>query len=321
MLTTKSGFQNILCATDFSPYSNAALRQALWLTRQCDAALTLTHVVDDLRRATHAMSYKAKLDLVSGEGRLFEKEIRYLSDSKLRTQIASLDCDSLNVKSETLLGEPFVEITHAVQQEGYDLVLTGTRGVSAWKQFFVGSTAKKLIRKCPASVWIVKVEQTEAPKVILAPSDFSDVSRKAVLKGLFLAEKAQAEFHLVHVIDSKDVRDDLLESIPPGSSVREEINKAATERLDAFLKSLEETSVNIVSHLTWGHPWQEITRIAEKHNADLITMGTVGRSGIKGVLLGNTAERVLDSCDCSILTIKPDDYESPIQKATWPLHP
>lgn len=218
----------------------------------------------------------------------------------------------LKISSETLLGEPFVEVIHAVQQEGYDLVISGTRGVSGWKQFFVGSTAKKLIRKCPSAVWIVKAEHVQVPKVILAPSDFSDVSRKAVLKGLCLAEKSGAEFHLVHVIDSRDVREDLLEHIPPGSSVRDEINHKATEHLNEFLASLGPCSVNIVSHLTWGYPWQEISKIASEYKADLITMGAVGRSGVKGVLLGNTAERVLDTCDCSILTVKPDDYVSPI---------
>ena len=54
--------------------------------------------------------------------------------------------------------------------------------------FFVGSTAKRLIRKCPSAVWIVKAEHVQALKVILALSDFSDVSRKAVLKGLCLPD-------------------------------------------------------------------------------------------------------------------------------------
>jgi universal stress protein E len=314
-------FKNILVASDFSAFSDAALSQAVWLARQCGARVVLAHVIDDLRRAAHVTSYKAKLDLLSGEGELFQKEVRYMSDQKLRHQIASMKAPELDIRSETLLGEVFVEIIHAVQQEGYDLVITGTRGVSGWKQFLVGSTAKRLIRKCPSAVWIVKAEHVEAPKVILAPSDFSDVSRKAVLKGLGLAEKSGAEFHLVHVMDSRDVPEDLMEHIPPGNSVRDEINRKATERLDEFINSLGRSSVNIVSHLAWGYPWQEIGRIASKHNADLITMGTVGRSGVKGVLLGNTAERILDTCDCSILIVKPDDYVSPISKATWPLHP
>jgi universal stress protein E len=55
--------------------------------------------------------------------------------------------------------------------------------------------------------------------------------------------------------------------------------------------------------------------------ADVIAMGTVGRSGIRGMLLGNIAEKVLATCDCSILTVKPDDFVSPIQPAFWPLHP
>jgi universal stress protein E len=55
--------------------------------------------------------------------------------------------------------------------------------------------------------------------------------------------------------------------------------------------------------------------------ADLIAMGTVGRSGIQGVLLGNTAEKVLATCDASILTVKPAEFVSPIQPAFWKLHP
>lgn len=321
MASNSAAFKRILVATDFSEDSASALQLAVWVAQQSSAELVLTHVLDDLRRATMGMSYRAKQDLLAGDGHVYEKEIRYASDQKLQGLVQSLKEPQLAISRETLLGEAFVEITHAVQQEGVDLVMLGTRGITGWKQFFVGSTARRLIRNSPSAVWVVKKEHATTPKVILAPTDFSDVSRKAVLAGLWLAEKANAELHLVHVIDSKDVPDDLLDHIPPGSSVRQEINKEAEERLDEFLQSLKTDVTRIVSHLTWGHPWQEISRIAMKHQADLITLGTVGRSGVKGIVLGNTAERVLDTCDCSILTVKPDDYVSPIAKATWPLHP
>ncbi|MDA1179623.1 MAG: universal stress protein, partial [Planctomycetota bacterium] len=77
----------------------------------------------------------------------------------------------------------------------------------------------------------------------------------------------------------------------------------------------------IKTHLSWGTPWQEIGRTAQHIAADLITIGTVGRSGIQGILLGNTAERVLTTQNCSILTVKPEDFKSPIQPAFWQLHP
>jgi len=211
------------------------------------------------------------------------------------------------------VGEPFVEITRAVQTEGYGMVLAGTRGAGKLEQFFVGSTAKRLIRKCPASVWIVKAEHLVPPKVVLAATDFSDVSLKAVREGLNIAQKAEAEFHLLHIIDSKDVPEDLISRVPEGSTLRQEINDEATKRLDAFVASLDADRTQIQSHLSWGTPWQEIRRISKHQAADLIVIGTVGRSGIKGLLLGNTADRVLDTCDCSILTIKPDDFVSPIE--------
>jgi universal stress protein E len=221
------------------------------------------------------------------------------------------------VSYETLLGEPFVELTHAVLAEGHDLVLAGTRGLAAWEQFFVGSTAKRLIRACPASVWIVKAEHVGPPKTVLVPTDFSEVSQKAVAHGLWIAQQADAPFHLLHVIDSTDIPDD----VPPESLVRQEIDAEAKSRLETFRDSLPGDHRNVHLHISSGTPWKEVKRLAEHVAADLIAMGTVGRSGIKGLLLGNTAEKILDTCDCSILTVKPDDFVSPIQPAFWPLHP
>jgi len=261
------------------------------------------------------------MDFLYGEGELFQRELRQESDTKMRQMILNLDAMDLDVKFETLLGEPFVALTHAVQAEGYDLVLAGTRGLAAWEQFLVGSTAKRLTRKCPASVWIVKAEHVGPPNVVLAATDFSDVSFKAVTEGLWVAEQANAEFHLLHVIDAMDVPEYLIAKIPEGSSLRQEINEEPKKRLDAFVESLPADRTRIQVHLSPGTAWKEVGRMALHLAADLIAMGTVGRSGIKGLLLGNTAEKVLATCDCSILTVKPDGFVSPIDPAFWPLHP
>ncbi len=321
MIDAALGYRRILVATDFSPHAGAALAQAVWLARQTGASITLANALPDLRRAVHSVSTQAKLDLLYGEGDTFQREVRSKSDAKMRQIIADLGATDLEVKFETLLGEPFVELIHAVQAEGYDVVLAGTRGMAAWEQFFVGSTAKRLIRKCPASVWIAKAEHAGPPKVVLAPTDFSEVSIKAAAHGWWLAQQAGAQFHLLHVIDSMDIPEDVISKIPQGSSLRNEINEEAKNRLEAFLDSLSADRSKLQIHLSWGTPWKEVKRLTQQVAADLVVMGTVGRSGIQGVLLGNTAEKVLGSCDCSILTVKPDDFVSPIQPAFWPLHP
>ena len=321
MTASEVGYKQILVATDFSPHADAALKQALWLARQTGASVVLAHTLPDLRRAVHSSSYKARLDLLYGEGELLQREIREKSDAKMHRLIADLNAMDLNIKVETLLGEPFVEITHAVQQEGYDLVLTGTRGLAAWEQFFVGSTAKRLIRKCPASVWIAKDEHVGPPRVVLAATDFSEASFKAVEQAKWIAQQANAEFHLLHVVDSMDVPEDVISKIPQGSSLRDEINAEANKRLESIVQSVGAEAIPSRLHLAWGTPWKDVCRTAQNLRADLIALGTVGRSGIKGLLLGNTAEKVLDTCDCSVLTVKPDGFVSPIAPACWPLHP
>lgn len=295
----------ILVAMDFSPYSAAALKQAVWLARRTGAPIVLTHSIPDFSKSVYWGPYEREVN---------QRELHDRSETAMRRVVVDLNAMDLDVTFLTLVGEPFVEITRAVQAEGYGMVLAGTRGAGKLEQFFVGSTAKRLIRKCPASIWIVKAEHLVPPRVVLAATDFSEVSFKAVKEGLKIAQQADAEFHLLHIIDSKDVPEDLISRVPEGSTLRQEINDEATKRLDAFVSSLDVDGSQIQSHLSWGTPWQEIRRIAKHQAAELIVIGTVGRSGIQGLLLGNTAERVLDTCDCSILTIKPDDFVSPIER-------
>lgn len=307
-MTIEPNNEYILVAVDFSPSSEAAWKQAVWLARNRDVSLTLLHAIPESTRLVRSNSV---LDALCDQAKS-DSQIQHESDEKMRQMFAEANVGDIDIEFVTLFGEPFVEIINFVQEERFDLVVVGSRGHSVWEQFFVGSTAKRLIRKCPSAVWIAKAEHIGPPKVVLAPTDFSLVSHKAVLQGLKVAEQAGAEFHLLHVIDSKDVPEDLVSNIPKGSSMRQEINDEAKRRLDDFVRTLETDISKIHSHLTYGTPWQEIQRMVQHRNVDLIAMGTVGRSGIQGMLLGNTAEKVLDTCDCSILTVKPDGFVSPI---------
>jgi universal stress protein E len=315
-MSDQQPYKRILVAVDFSAHSEAALQQAIWLARTQGASVVLAHALPDLREVAHRASALAKLDILEGEGELFQREIRQASDGKMRRMIEEHRASDLDIKYETLLGDPFVELIHAVQLERYDLVLAGSRGMAAWKQILVGSTATRLVRKCPASVWIVKAEHVGPPKVVLAPTDFSDVSWKAVEHGLSIAQQAKAAFHLLHVIDERDTPAEIA-----ANSIRKEINEAVEDRLNLALKSMHIDRTQIELHLALGTPWKEISRLSQHLNVDLIAMGTVGRSGIQGLLLGNTAEKVLRTCDCSILTVKPDEFVSPIEPASWSLHP
>ena len=66
-------------------------------------------------------------------------------------------------------------------------------------------------------------------------------------------------------------------------------------------------------HLIKGSPAASIHHVAENTNADIVVMGTVGRVGIPGLFIGNTAEEVLQTAACSILAVKPEGFESPVK--------
>ncbi|MEX0916699.1 MAG: universal stress protein [Candidatus Spechtbacterales bacterium] len=321
MIPTSEKYRHILVANDFSEYSEAALKQAIWLARKHGAQLTIVHVHPSIRNLMLSASMQARLDFLYGDGEKFQKEVREKSHARMQEQVSALQADDLKVSFRTLIGEPFQELTHAVLEQECDLVVSGSRGLKAWENFLLGSTAKHLIRSCPASVWIVKHEMPCPPRRILAPTDFSEVSLKAVRQGFQLAKEAQAEFHLLHVIDSMDIPEEFISQYPEGASFQQEMNKESNHQLQALRDSISPDDQSIQIHSTWGTPWKEIKRIEQEIAADTISLGTVGRSGIKGVLLGNTAEKVLSVCHCSIITTKPDDYISPIQSAFWELSP
>lgn len=322
-MENNGGYRRILVATEFSEAAEAAVRQAVWVARQsgAGASIVFAHVLPDFREAVLSVSIEAKRDLFYGGGERFQREVRQQSDQRLQQLISDLHATDLAARYETLLGAPYAEIVHAVQKENYDAVFAGTRGKGAWEQFFLGSTVRRLIKACPSSVWVVKAEHSAPPQTVLAATDFSDVSRRAALEGLWIARRSSAQFHLLHVISPTDVSGDLMETLPAGGSSRHEIDVIARKRLEQFAVTLSAHPGEIQLHLTWGPAWKEIGHLAQNLNADLIAMGTVGHGGLQGWLLGTTAERVMNTCDCSLLTVKPTGFVSPILPPTQSLHP
>ena len=73
--------------------------------------------------------------------------------------------------------------------------------------------------------------------------------------------------------------------------------------------------VRLLPILKRGSPRKVIAAQAEKLQPDVLVMGTIARTGVPGFIIGNTAEDILNSVDCSVLTVKPPDYESPIKPA------
>lgn len=140
------------------------------------------------------------------------------------------------------------------------------------------------------------------------------------LVGVKIVDQADAEFHVVHIIDSQEIPVGIIEKMAAGTTLRDEMNSIAQRKIADFIGTLDTNPDAVYSHVFWGIASQDIPKLAQQLEIDLLVLGSVGRSGIKGVLLGKTAEKLLNTRDCSILAVNPEGFVSPIEPAFWPLH-
>lgn len=145
---------------------------------------------------------------------------------------------------------------------------------------------------------------------ILVPTDFSEHSANALKYGCALAEKFSAQLHLLHVLQDlvAMVPEPGLAFPPPGDYI-EELKISAEEAMKKLPASPSAAVDDVVRTTRQGPPFLEIVRYAKEVNADLIVMGTHGRSGLVHMLMGSVAEKVVRKAPCPVLTVRPDQHE------------
>ena len=140
---------------------------------------------------------------------------------------------------------------------------------------------------------------------ILAPSDFSAHSERAVRYACGLAERLGSELHLVHILS--DViptgPDPLLMPVMP-PEYYEENEERARETLGRLLDPAWGSPRSVVTAVRWGSPVETIVAYAEDLGVDLLVIATHGRTGLSHVLLGSVAERIIREAPCPVLTIR-----------------
>jgi nucleotide-binding universal stress UspA family protein len=157
------GFRSILVATDFSTHSEAAMKQAIWLSRNSGARVVLAHVLPDLRLAIPDPFSVQQFDPLQGEEERFRSDIIEETEARLRLLIDQVGAKDLGVQYQVLSGDPSIALIPAVQQEKFDLVLVGMRGLAPWERFTMGCTSKRLVRKCPSPVWTIHADRAIPP--------------------------------------------------------------------------------------------------------------------------------------------------------------
>lgn len=307
-------FKNILYVGDPKSRGKAAFNRAAALARNNQGTLTAVAVVQ---------RSKSNVDLLGPENaKAIEQAAIETRMKELAKLIAPLREQGIPAECTVLVGTPFYELIRKVLRDSHDLVVKeahykrGTTGVP------FDPTELHLMRKCPCPVWINKPLRGKRFAKIMAavdPDPSDAVQFKLTTKIMDLASNVarwdQSELHVVH---AWDIYGEGLLSTVLGMKQRdvarivEGARNRATDELERLISAYRDREVVIKTHVLKGEPGKIIPAFAKQSQVGLIVMGTVARTGIAGILMGNTAEAVLDQVDCSYLTVKPDGFECPI---------
>jgi universal stress protein E len=319
-------FKNILYVSTGDEPGPCALQRAATLAENNQARLTVASVVDALPLGN---SFQAPVpdtggppvDLIGG------------LQQRLDGLVAPWQ-GRVEIETRVLTGTHYIEVIREVLRNARDLVVK-CAGAGGLRERLLGSEDLNLLRKCPCPVWLCKPDSPAQYRRILVAVDPDDAypaeeleSRRGLnLRLLDLASSLAlsefAELHVVHVWNAPGetaMRGAFLST--PEEQIRDYVNAEQMRRMGLLDRLMDDVATRLgpdamaylkpVQHLPKGWPRDEIPALAERIGADLTVLGTVARSGIPGVLMGNTAEILLHRLSCSVLALKPAGFVTPV---------
>lgn len=309
-------FKNILLVAGGEGWEETALKRAVGLAKNNRARLTVFDVVDELPREMQMLVTSMRIEDLQ-ELAVAER----IED--LKQHIELVMTKGVRVTVKVLIGTPFLEIIREVLRNKHDLVMKTARGGSRLKEVLFGSTAMHLMRKCPCPVWVIKPAHRKKYARIMAAIDPDPIDKKRNALNTKIMELATSLAHMegseLHVVHAWRLYGETLLS-GSGRMSQSEVDKLARKtqaKHEGWIAKLLEKHApglpNNRVHLLKGDAERLIPALAKKKGIELIVMGTVCRTGLAGFIVGNTAENILQQIDCSVLTVKPAGFITPIK--------
>jgi len=227
-------------------------------------------------------------------------------------------------------GNTVVEIIKEAIQGGHDLVVKAASGYKTFKDRLFGNVAVKLLRKCPCPVFIIKPSEKLSFQKILAAVDPESVQektakpvknedfiyRKVMDISIFMARLENSHLYIFHswFLPGETLLASGRTRIEPEklNNMKMLAEKIHTRKISALAAEYDLSDIRHSVVVRKGDPGEMIIGYADKNEIDLIVMGTIGRSGLSGLVIGSTAEKVINRINCSVLTIKPANFKTPI---------
>ena len=288
----------VLAALDFGEPSLEALRQARELANGLGGTLAICHVLPPVR----------DLSLFYPQGGMMVEADQIAEVQQTRKALAEYASTKLGLELAEVYverGEPYAEIVRCAETCGADYIVVGSHGRSRLARFVLGSVAERVTRYAHCSVLVARPSPSGG--VVLAATDLSDPSLPAITAGADAARRRGARLVVVSALDwtppAAIPAAGVIAAIPP-LPPPELVQQASDVLRSTLEQAMERIGVTGEARVLVGSPASMIVACAEELGAELIVMGTHGRTGLARLSLGSVAERVIRGAGCSVLAIR-----------------
>jgi len=281
----------VLVGTDLTPGAEEAIRQGAQLARDLDTPLIACHILPEILR----------VGMLFPQWRGLSRELEQSMTGKARGAVTRelesvLGGDASGVQIVLDSGTAHVGLLAQADATGAGVIVTG-----------FGQVAEQVARHASVPVLVARGSPRGA---VVGATDFSDPSLPVLNAAASEAKRRQSSLHLIHALDiglyalgraSGAAIRDLADSSAIALEGLDELRSAADVRLrDTLQQFAVEGQTSVIS----GHAVHAIVSYAESVGAELVVVGTHGRSGFARLTLGSTASGVIDSSPCSVLVVR-----------------
>ncbi len=288
--------ETVLVGTTLETASDPVVRTGAELARRCEARLHLFHAY-----SLPVAYFAGPTGMTAIPPDLLESE-RQLHRRKLEAQLARLGIDRDDLAGVTVEpGAAHRMLLDTAEEVAADLIAVGSSETPG--RVLHGTTTDRVLRKATCPVWIVAGATEMPPQRIVAPVDLSPLSEECLLRGLALATRISAasppSIEALFVLTEE-------ERESSAQFTADQIERLAHEEIGRFVEHLDPGGDRGVRRkVRIGEIREEILREIESSSADLLILGTHGRSGFERFLLGSVASDMASRAPCDVLIIPP----------------
>jgi nucleotide-binding universal stress UspA family protein len=293
--------RKILVATDLSEAADEALRQAHELAMARNASFEVCHIVPNPMRANPLFPQRqgaqatAFTDLMARAGD--EVGARVATTTGREASAVTVLVDD---------GVPYARVVQLAEERHVDLLVVGSHGYTGLQQAMLGSVADKIVRYAHCAVLVAR-RPPEGARHVVAASDFSDPALPALSAGADEATRRGGALTMMHCLEGETAIVDPMGGImgvgvaTRAPEITAQLKKMARDKLH---EALTQFGVQGESLVVEGNAARAIVHAAETRKAAVVCIGTHGRTGLKRLLLGSTAEMVVKSAPTSVLVVR-----------------